>query len=463
MGAITLGMPVIALHHAPATRYAPRNHTHAPLWQCLDDEFSAFIAAYEEHYQQQYGYLRAVIPEVVNKYLECGDLRQGFARVRCGECGHEYLLAFSCRGRWFCPSCHQKKVIQFGEFVTHEVVAPAPHRHYVFTIPVMLRVYFKNTRYLLKKLCTAAYESVLIWTQAYMNVRGGKLGMIMAIHTYGEYLNNHPHVHAVVADGLFRHTGLFHVLGKADSEPLVKIFQNNVLKLLVREGKLTAEAADKQRRWKHSGFSVYRSSAVNPRDTNGLERIAQYIIRSPFSLEKMQYFKDTKQVLYQSKYNKKTKRNFEVYKAHDFIAAITQHIPDKGFQMVRYYGWYSNKSRGLRKKHSALAGQIGIKEHDWKIVPSRTWCELIKKIWEVDPLLCPECGGKMRIISLINDPDVIEDILRHLGRGEDTVHQGGHDPPEQPLRVESPSITYEPIYDDFQNMPDEYPGNKIIH
>ena len=44
------------------------------------------------------------------------------------------------------------------------------------------------------------------------------------------------------------------------------------------------------------------------------------------------------------------KKNFEVYSAEEVIAAITQHIPEKSFQMIRYYGWYSNKSRGLRLK-----------------------------------------------------------------------------------------------------------------
>ena len=46
--------------------------------------------------------------------------------------------------------------------------------------------------------------------------------------------------------------------------------------------------------------------------------------------------------------NKKIGRNFEVFIPWDFIAAITQHIPDKSFQLVRYYGWYSNKMRGRR-------------------------------------------------------------------------------------------------------------------
>ena len=50
----------------------------------------------------------------------------------------------------------------------------------------------------------------------------------------------------------------------------------------------------------------------------------------------------------------KNRKNFELYRAEEFIAAITQHIPDKSFQMVRYYGIYSNKLRGMRKKQGIL-------------------------------------------------------------------------------------------------------------
>jgi hypothetical protein len=54
--------------------------------------------------------------------LECGDLEKGFASVRCPECRHEFLVAFSCKGRLFCPSCHQKKVLLFGELSTGDVL-----------------------------------------------------------------------------------------------------------------------------------------------------------------------------------------------------------------------------------------------------------------------------------------------------------------------------------------------------
>ena len=97
-------------------------------------------------------FFRPIIGAVVRNYLTCGDLKNGFARVRCGDCSAEYLLAFSCKGRWFCPSCHAKKVVQFGDVLHETILYPVPHRHYVFSIPIMLRIYFKYDRALLTKL-----------------------------------------------------------------------------------------------------------------------------------------------------------------------------------------------------------------------------------------------------------------------------------------------------------------------
>jgi hypothetical protein len=58
---------------------------------------------------------------------------------------------------------------------------------------------------------------------------------------------------------------------------------------------------------------------------------------------------------------------------------------------------------------------LDVSDHRPRRVPSKTWRELIKKIWEVDPLSCPRCDHEMKIISLIHEADVIERILRHLG------------------------------------------------
>jgi hypothetical protein len=141
--------------------------------------------------------------------------------------------------------------------------------------------------------------------------------------------------------------------------------------------------------------------------------------------------------------NAKINRNFEVFTATDFLAAITQHIPDKGAQMVRYYGWYSNKMRGLR--HRGLPPDLvprrpGLSPPPPLELPSKRWRDLVLRVWHVDPLGCPVCQNPMRVIAVIDDPWVVEQILRHLG--------AWHDPPPRtpPQGLPGP-YTYEPCED----------------
>lgn len=148
------------------------------------------------------------------------------------------------------------------------------------------------------------------------------------------------------------------------------------------------------------------------------------MIRNAFSVANIH---KTGTVIYKAKMSHgRDKKNFGIYTAEEFIASITQHIPEKSFQMVRYYGWYSNKKRGLRLKQGlhrpgdepCQAKEIEIidvSDYQPKRIPSKTWRECIKKIWEVDPLTCPNCGGEMKIISFITESSVIRHILEHLG------------------------------------------------
>ena len=98
----------------------------------------------------------------------------------------------------------------------------------------------------------------------------------------------------------------------------------------------------------------------------------------------------------------------------EFIARVTSHIPDKGQVMIRYYGLYSNAHRGKVRKTQEKANPYLILEEDEPFVPSKGWAEMIRKVYEVDPLLCASCGGRMRIISFIEEPKTIDRIIRHL-------------------------------------------------
>ncbi len=71
--------------------YRPRNPRNSPYFQCVEDYFEPFEQVYLERFERQYGFFRPYVSRVIQRYLDCGDLLNGFARVRCGDCGHEYL------------------------------------------------------------------------------------------------------------------------------------------------------------------------------------------------------------------------------------------------------------------------------------------------------------------------------------------------------------------------------------
>jgi hypothetical protein len=98
----------------------------------------------------------------------------------------------------------------------------------------------------------------------------------------------------------------------------------------------------------------------------------------------------------------------------DFIARVTSHIPDKGQVIIRYYGLYSNAHRGKMRKEGNDPSHPPIIEEKTSFKASRGWANMIKKVYEVDPLLCPKCRGQMSIISFIEEHKVIDKIINHL-------------------------------------------------
>ena len=116
------------------------------------------------------------------------------------------------------------------------------------------------------------------------------------------------------------------------------------------------------------------------------------------------------------------------------------HMAGRYEQTVRYYGYYSNKSRGMRKKAEVDDDIPSVIPNEMSSKESRqNWARLIQKIYEVDPLICPKCWGQMHIISFIEELDIIEKILRHLGLWDIR----NHDPP-QPVTSDSiPDLVYD--------------------
>jgi len=410
--------------------YTPRSPRKNQYYRCVEAHFEELERVWDVRYQKRYGYWRPYVLDVIYKYLDCGDLHQGFARVKCNDCHHEYLLPFSCKKRNFCPSCHQKRVIEFGEQLHEEVLDKVPHRQWVFSIPKRLRPYFMYDRKLLAKLSLCAWHVLSEYLKASVTADDPIPGCIIAVQTFGEFLNFNPHLHIISTDGCFYGDGEFMTGISPNAADLEAAFAIEVFDMLKKEGKISHIVIDNMNTWQHSGFNVYCGPPMKPWDDEGTERLARYIVRAPFSQERMTYIQEHESPDRVAKvvYEGKTSGVDETFTALDWLARLVIHIPGKGEQMVRYYGYYSNKSRGMRKKENNddnVKSELVTVESDISRKKFRkNWARLIQKIYNVDPLLCPKCGSEMRIISFIEDDATIKKILMHLD-----LWNMNHDPP----------------------------------
>ncbi len=415
--------------------YHRRDPFASPLWKVVDRYYDDFERVYQERYARTYGFWRQVIGDVICKFLLCGDLREGFARVRCVDCGKEYLVPFSCHQRLFCPCCAQKRILELAVHTQEDVCENVPHRQFVFTMPKRLRIFIRYDRELLKELPKLAWEVVKTIYQGVLNRDDVMPGMIATVQTFGELAHWHPHVHTVVTDGVFTSNSTFIPFHEMSVEPFLKLWEKKVFDLLLRKGKITQVTIDRIKCWKHSGFSVHRKVVIERNDAKGLENLIQYIARCPFSLSRMIRITDAGLIIYKTEHGgchrfpdpasdilkEGVARNFQIFDPLDFLAEVTQHIPKPRVHTIRYFGWYSNKSRGVRGKLNVNQDEIEEVIINCEYTPFRKlcrsrWSALIRKIYEVDPLKCPECGAEMKFVSFIEKRDqaaVIEKILKH--------------------------------------------------
>jgi len=443
--------------------YRPRQPRESDFHRLIREHFDDFRAVYGERYARKFGHWRPVIDKSVRQFLKCGDLQHGFARVRCPDCRHEFFVAFSCKQRCICPGCSQKRTLLFGMHVAEDVCLNVPHRQFVWTVPKRLRIFFRFHRDLLEQLPRLAWQSIL---QTYLALLGddARPGGVLAIQTFGSLMHFHPHIHGLITDGAFTPDGRFHPIPvNLTDEPFLRIWENNVLRLLLDANRIEADLVAQIRSWRHSGFSVDRSVRLPAGDRPGIGRLAQYMARCPFSLARVVRISSSGQVIYRAEKHPPhrfpepasedlfggTARNFQVFGPLDFLAELTQHIPNQGEHLARYYGHYSNKARGLRAKRADDEADANHQpQHDDPDQPiiadpvrldRRHWAMLIQRIYQADPLRCPKCGGTMKIIAFIeaDQGDVIRKILEHCGLWEDPPSRGPPGPGCGPRPVRS--------------------------
>jgi hypothetical protein len=112
-------------------------------------------------------------------------------------------------------------------------------------------------------------------------------GAVIAIQTFGDLLGYNPHLHVLISGGCFHESGLLTVAPRIDTHALEQLFRHKILKLLLSEGRITEAAVALMAKWRHSGFSVYCSPRILPRQTTAMENLARYIIEEQEVIRKI--------------------------------------------------------------------------------------------------------------------------------------------------------------------------------
>ncbi len=418
--------------------YTPRRPAETPLYQIVQAHLETFLAQAQDESGE------STIPSYVEKafrrYLECGILAYGFARARCDQCGHDFLIAFSCKGRGVCPSCTARRMAETAAHLIDHVLPSLPVRQWVISFP-------KRLRYFLQRdpcVCSAAPRVVLrIIEKTLKDSSPGagptaRIGAIAFIHQFGASLNEHTHFHICVIDG---------VLETAEDDTPLAFFEacldaatvaatrttirRRILRLFVRLHLLEAHDAKLMGEWDHDGgFSLDASVRIEGWDRQGLERLLRYCARPPFALERIEV-RDDEQVIYHLPKPTPDGRTVLHLTPLELIGRIAALVPSPRVHRHRYYGVLAPNAR-LRPAVIALVctddgdasggttADANLPENSGDETLQRSparylWAMLLARLYEVFPLICPLCGGQMRIIAFITDGPVIRNILEHIG------------------------------------------------
>jgi hypothetical protein len=454
--------PQVYRRHRPET---------TPLYELVRDNLQTLYGAIDE------GALAVRLPKHVRReleaYLGCGLLCwRGFARFRCLDCGESRLVAYSCKGRAFCPSCLGRRMnATAANLIEHVLPGESSLRQWVLTFPFVWRSSLARDGAVFGSLSRIFEDTV----QGFYAERagrdgypGGKTGCVTVVQRTSSDLRLNPHLHAVFLDGTWHEEGdelLFRGLGHLRTSEIGEVLERTIRRMgrhLRRRGLLSlgqendsdgdaeacleasavagqtppagpqwvirlrppeprALAYDKPLCASEDGFTLHAATRASALDTAGREALLRYVLRPPIAQDKIELRQDgLVRILLKKPYADGT-----VAVDMDplsLLCRLATSVPPPRHHTVRYSGvlaagsaWRPRLAPQAEPEASEPAAQLTKKTHRCRY---RTWAELLARTFAVDALACPVCHGRMALIALLKNP---QSIARYLaGVGEPT-------------------------------------------
>ena len=268
--------------------YQPRRPERTVLYQTVQKELESWLAATSEP-------IPHFVEQEFRSFLKCGILAYGFARAHCNQCGHDSLVAFSCKGRGICPSCNTRHMAQIAAHLTENVFPKLPVRQWVLSFPKRIRYFLASN----PQIVSAVMNILITAIETRLRIAGSRasplpkncrLGAVTFIQRFGKALNPHFHFHSCVIDGLFDREGSFYPtnnLSPEDIHATQEHIRKRVLRLFRAKGLIDSDAASDMLEWENSGFSLNANVRIEAHDREGLERLIRYCARPVFASERL--------------------------------------------------------------------------------------------------------------------------------------------------------------------------------
>ena len=354
------------------------------------------------------GHLGRVERRVMGAITACRTAPLGGHVERCDDCGLTRIAYNSCRNR-HCGKCQGVARAEWLAARQAELL-PVPYFHVVFTLPpAAAEIAFQNKQTVYGLLMRATAQALMTLAA---ERRGAKIGLIAVLHTWGQTLTHHPHVHCLVPGGGVALDGQRWVACKPNFllsvRALSKIFRRlflDGLEAAFRRGDLgffgdlvplaeVAAFAERVRALRQSAFVVYAKPPFG-----GPERVlaylARYTHRTAIANSRLVAVDDDHVAFSYKDYRRGGRSGVMRLAPHEFIRRFLLHVLPDGFHRIRHYGFLAKGDRGdtlahVRNLLHEPYGEAPPQSSEPEAEPSH------------EPFAdCPDCGGLMRRIGPI--------------------------------------------------------------
>ena len=365
-------------------------------------EVADIFREYGDAYRQQHS-LPLHTLKAMNAIEACRTARLGGHMYECSDCGHQKIAYNSCRNR-HCPKCQNLSKEEWVESRKEDLL-PIPYFHVVFTLPSELHALALRNKKEVYGLLLKASADTLQTLAADPKHLGAQIGFISIVHTWGQNLMDHPHVHCIVTGGGLSPCQTQWIAAKGNYFLPVKVMSK------LFRGKFLHGLKELQA--KENLYGIENDSALNSLMSplyqkdwvvyckppfagpeHVLAYLGRYTHKIAISNQRICSMQDGKVTFKYRDYRDGNKSKTLTLSACEFIRRYLLHILPSRFVKIRHYGILStrNKRRIQRCKKLFCLSNRAVRKPEKK----ETWSELLLRITGEDPTICPACKkGKM--------------------------------------------------------------------